>query len=79
MSDNVKKLQQLSEPSSGASNLEWSTISNTHGSAPLAATSAPTNHKEAVAAIKQLQELSGPAISSNLDWSTISNTHGHAN
>ena len=79
MTDNVKDLQQLAEAKGGATPLEWSTISNTHGGQALAVAntqSAALDTGAAINLIKQLQQLPQHGDASPLDWSTISNTHG---
>lgn len=75
--DDIKLLQQLAESKGGASAMDWSTISHTHGGG---AALAPQNHnldpKKTGSSVHELQELAAPTGASTLEWSTISHTHG---
>ncbi|MGJ4902322.1 hypothetical protein ACQR0V_12185 [Bradyrhizobium sp. HKCCYLS2058] len=76
MADNVKELQQLAEAAGGASTLEWSTISHTHGgAAAVNAQNVAIDIKDGINFVRQLQQLPQPAGAQPLDWSTISHTH----
>jgi hypothetical protein len=78
MADNVKDLQQLAEAKGGATPLEWSTISHTHGGHTLAVANpqnAAIDTGGAINLVKQLQELPHRGDVSPLEWSTISHTH----
>lgn len=80
MTTDVKALQQLVEASGGASALDWSTISHTHGGGNLTVQGTNGDIKDAIALtvtlVKQLQELPHAAEVSPMEWSTISHTHG---
>ena len=65
MSDNPKDLQKLRE--NEAVTLEWSTISNVHGTQMLEAENA-----DLVSKLQSLNSSEGPVL---LEWSTISNVH----
>lgn len=78
MNDSVKSLQQLTETLGGASTLEWSTISHTHGknaAVGVNAMNADIDTNDAFSLVKQLQALAPPNEASPLEWSTISHTH----
>lgn len=71
ITDNIKQLQQLAEAKGGATALDWSTISHTHGGGA----ESPQNANFAFK-VQDLQQLAQPTGATVLEWSTISHTHG---
>ncbi|MGO7634188.1 hypothetical protein [Rhizobium leguminosarum] len=78
MANEVRDLQQLAEAKGGASTMDWSTISHTHGGGPTVVEGqyAALSPRESIDFIKQLQQLPQAGDASPMEWSTISHTHG---
>ena len=81
MTTDVKALQQLVEASGGATTMDWSTISHTHGGGTAVAVQGASGDiretmELTVNLVKQLQQLPQAAGATTDEWSTISHTHG---